>query len=102
MTTTTKTKRAAAATSKAQKTTKAQRGKAKRAPAAATSKATKAKPAGTFTTVELAAERGINPKTLRSRIRRNIDQWEPLFKDGVRHMFPDNKTTRAKIEALLS
>lgn len=66
--------------------------------------ASKTKRAGTntFTTVEIAAEQGISAKTLRARIRRNIDAWEPLFKDGTKHVFADNKTTRNKITALLS
>ena len=61
-----------------------------------------AKASGTFTTVELAAEQNIQAKTLRARIRRNIDAWSPLFADGVKHVFKDNKTTRAKIEQLLA
>ncbi len=65
-------------------------------------KETKAPAKGnTFTTVDLAEEHGINPKTLRAKIRRNLDKWEPLFKDGEKHVFADNKTTRKKVEALL-
>lgn len=56
----------------------------------------------TFTTVQLAAERDMQPKTLRARIRRHLDKWEPLFVQGKRHVFADNKTTRAKIDALLA
>lgn len=74
-----------------------------------TKRTVKAKPAPkasgggkTFTTVELAAEQNMAAKTLRARIRRNLDKWEPLFKDGVRHVFADNKTTRDKIEQLLA
>ena len=65
-------------------------------------KANTSRPAGTFTTVDLANEQGVNPKTLRARIRRNINGWEPLFIDGQRHVFKDNKTTRAKVEALMA
>ena len=60
------------------------------------------RPAGTFTTVDIAVDHGVNAKTLRARIRRSIDDWEPLFVDGQRHVFKDNKTTRAKIDALLA
>lgn len=91
------------------KPTKAQRGKVKRSTkatstkaAAPKAKANTSRPAGTFTTVDVAAEQGISAKTLRARIRRNIDNWEPLFHDGQRHVFKDNKTTRAKIDALLA
>ena len=81
---------------------------AKKAPAK--KPAAKAKPtvtkaqraAGTITTVDIAEEQGISAKTLRARIRRNIDAWEPLFKAGEKHVFADNKTTRNKITALLS
>ncbi len=69
---------------------------------AAQAKRVKASGGGTFTTVDIAKEHGINPKTLRARIRRNIDTWEQLFKDGGKHVFADNKTTRGKIDALLS
>lgn len=68
----------------------------------------KAKPApkaaggNTFTTVDLAKQHDMQAKTLRARIRRNIDDWKPLFKDGVKHVFPDNKTTRDKANALLA
>lgn len=75
------------------------------------SKATKAKPAdakpdakpakGTFTSVQLAAERKLDAKTLRARIRRNIEKWEPLFA-GERHVFKDNAATRKAIDALLA
>jgi len=91
----------------ATKPTKAQRGEVYRSTKAAKAAAPKAKaatsrPAGTFTTVDIADEQGISAKTLRARIRRNIDNWEPLFHDGQRHVFKDNKTTRAKIDALLA
>lgn len=67
------------------------------------SKAPKAKATGnTFTSVDLANEHGINTKTLRARIRRNIDKWQPLFKDGEKHVFADNATTRKAIAALLA
>lgn len=56
----------------------------------------------TLTTVEIAKDRGLNPKSLRARIRRNIDAWEPLFLDGKRHVFKNNKTIRGKIEKLLA
>ena len=75
---------------------KATRAKAK--PAARSS----SRPAGTFTTVDLAAEHGISAKTLRARIRRNLDDWAPLFKDGQKHVFTNNKTTRNKCAALLA
>ena len=55
----------------------------------------------TFTPVDLAAEKGINAKTLRARIRRNIAKWEPLFA-GEQHTFKDNVTTRKAIDALLA
>jgi hypothetical protein len=55
----------------------------------------------TFTSVDLAAQHGINAKTLRARIRRNIDKWAPLFKDGEKHVFADNATTRKAVAALL-
>ena len=55
----------------------------------------------TFTSVDLAAEKGINAKTLRARIRRNIAKWEPLFA-GEKHTFKDNVTTRKAIDALLA
>lgn len=72
------------------------------------SKAAKVKPAPkaaggrTFTTVDIARERDMQAKTLRARIRRNIDDWAPLFKDGMKHVFPDNKTTWNKVDALLA
>lgn len=93
------------------KPTRAQRGKVKATRSTRKSKATKTGIAnnkhntdmkGIVTTVQIAAEQGVNPKTLRARIRRNMEAWEPLFKDGIKHMFPDNKTTRAKIDALLA
>ena len=71
--------------------------KAKRT--AATKKAKS--PRNTFTTVDLAEEHGINAKTLRARIRRNIDKWEPLFADGERHVYKDNAKTRKAVAALL-
>lgn len=55
-----------------------------------------------ITSAEIAAEQGISAKTLRARIRRNIDAWAPLFKDGEKHVFANNKATRSKITALLS
>ena len=67
--------------------------------AAAPAKATRAK--GTITAVDIAAQHDMNPKTLRARIRRNIEKWEPLFADGERHVFKDNVTTRKAIAALL-
>lgn len=79
--------------------------RSKKAPA--TSPKPDAKPAkpaatkGTFTSVDLAAEKGINAKTLRARIRRNIAKWEPLFA-GEKHTFKDNATTRKAIDALLA
>jgi hypothetical protein len=71
--------------------------------AATKDKAPKAKATkgNTFTTVDLAAEQGINAKTLRARIRRNIDRWSPLFKDGEKHVFADSATTRKAVAALL-
>lgn len=89
------------------KPTKAQRGKVKRsttkaAAAPAKAKANTSRPAGTFTTVDLAEKQGISAKTLRARIRRNIEAWESLFVDGQRHVFKDNKTTWSKAEALLA
>lgn len=93
----------------ATKSTRAQRGKVK--PRTAKAKDPKAiarvqakasRPKGTFTTVDIAAQHGVNAKTLRARIRRNIDNWAPLFLDGQRHVFKDNKTTRAKVEALMA
>ena len=56
----------------------------------------------TFTSVDIAEEHGINAKTLRARIRRNIDKWAPLFKGGEKHVFADNATTRKAIAALLA
>lgn len=54
----------------------------------------------TFTTVQLAADHGMQAKTLRARIRRNIDKWEPLFVKGERHVFPAK--ARADADALLA
>ena len=62
----------------------------------------KGKAGATFTTVDLAAEQGINAKTLRARIRRNIDRWAPLFVNGEKHVFADNATTRKAVAALLA
>ena len=56
----------------------------------------------TLTTVAIAKDRNMNPKSLRARIRRNIDAWEPLFFEGKRHVFKNNKTIRGKIEKLLA
>lgn len=87
------------------KPTKAQRGRVKRSTtkaAAPKAKANTSRPAGTFTTVDLAEKQGISAKTLRARIRRNIEAWESLFVDGQRHVFKDNKTTWSKAEALLA
>ena len=70
----------------------------------AVKKVTVAKPDAkrdTFTSVDLAAEKGINAKTLRARIRRNIAKWEPLFA-GEKHTFKNNVTTRKAIDALLA
>lgn len=70
----------------------------------AVKKVTVAKPDAkrdTFTSVDLAAEKGINAKTLRARIRRNLAKWEPLFA-GEKHTFKDNVTTRKAIDALLA
>lgn len=88
----------------ATKSTRAQQGKTKRtttkrAPAPDNARS---RPAGTFTTVDIAAQQGVDAKTLRARIRRNIDDWEPLFVDGQRHVFKDNKTTRARVDQLLA
>jgi len=62
----------------------------------------KAKASNTITSVEIAKEYKMNAKTLRARIRRNLDDWKSLFVKGERHVFADNKTTRAKIKSLLS
>ena len=85
-------------------TTKAMRAKPADASPKAVKKVTVAKPDAkrdTFTSVDLAAEKGINAKTLRARIRRNIAKWEPLFA-GEKHTFKDNATTRKAIDALLA
>ncbi len=70
----------------------------------AVKKVTVAKPAklDTFTSADLAAEKGINAKTLRARIRRNIAKWAPLFVNGEKHTFKDNVTTRKAVAALLA
>lgn len=83
---------------KAKRTRKASNAKAPKQRAAAPAKD---KAGNTFTTVDLAAQHGINAKTLRARIRRNIDRWSPLFKDGEKHVFADNATTRKAVAALL-
>lgn len=62
----------------------------------------KATSGATFTSVDIAAEQGINAKTLRARIRRNIDRWAPLFVNGEKHVFADNATTRKAVAALLA
>ena len=62
----------------------------------------KATSGATFTSVDIAAEQGINAKTLRARIRRNIDKWEPLFVNGEKHVFADNAATRKAVAALLA
>lgn len=88
---------------RAQRKAAAPKAKRTKKPTAAAAKpAAASRPAGTFTTVDLAAEHNMQAKTLRARIRRNIDDWSPLFHDGVKHVFKDNKTTRAKVEALLA
>lgn len=64
-----------------------------------------------FTTTGYAKEHGRQAKTLRALIRRQIkagkDEWlkimEPASEKGkLSHKFKDNKTTRAKFEALLA
>lgn len=98
------TKRLAAAMKPAEAPAKATKAKATKAAVIPAPEAPKAKPAkagATFTTVDLAKEQGVNAKTLRARIRRNIDKWEPLFA-GERHTFADNATTRKAIAALLA
>ena len=62
----------------------------------------KATSGATFTSVDIAAEQGINAKTLRARIRRNIDRWQPLFVNGEKHVFADNAATRKAVAALLA
>lgn len=62
----------------------------------------KATSGATFTSVDIAAEQGINAKTLRARIRRNIDKWAPLFVNGEKHVFADNAATRKAVAALLA
>ncbi len=92
---------------KISKATKATTKAMKAKPADASPKVTVAKPDAkpakrdTFTSVDLAAEKGINAKTLRARIRRNIAKWEPLFA-GEKHTFKDNAATRKAIDALLA
>jgi len=73
----------------------------KAAPKAKDKAAPKAKAGNVLTTVDIAAQHDMNAKTLRARIRRNIDKWSPLFKDGEKHVFADNATTRKAIAALL-
>lgn len=63
--------------------------------------ATSPKPSAVFTTADIVRERGISPKTLRARMRRQIDLWGPLFKDGQKHTFSDNAATRAAVARLL-
>lgn len=92
--------KAADAPAKATKPTKPAKD-TKPAPATEAPKAKPAKAGTTFTTVDLAKEQGVNAKTLRARIRRNIEKWEPLFA-GERHTFADNATTRKAIAALLA
>lgn len=82
-------------------TTKAMRTKPADASPKAVKKVTPAAKRDTFTSVDLAAEKGINAKTLRARIRRNLAKWEPLFA-GEKHTFKDNATTRKAIDALLA
>lgn len=74
---------------------------AKRTAATKDKAAPKAKAGNVLTTVDIAAQHDMNAKTLRARIRRNIDKWAPLFKDGEKHVFADNATTRKAIAALL-
>lgn len=95
------TKRLAAAMTKDAPKEAPRKGRKEQAPAKVEAKAPKAKAGATFTTVDLATEQGINPKSLRARIRRNIEKWEPLFA-GERHTFADNATTRKAIAALLA
>lgn len=85
----------------AKRAERSKKAKRTRKPAASKDQAPKAKAGNTFTTVDLAAQHGINAKTLRARIRRNIDRWSPLFKDGEKHVFTDNATTRKAVAALL-
>lgn len=66
------------------------------------SKTTNAKTSKTFTTCDYAREHDMNAKTLRARIRRNIEQFEALFHDNKRHVFANNATTRKKIDAILN
>ena len=56
----------------------------------------------TFTTCDIAREYGMNAKTLRAKIRRNIDAFETLFENDTRHVFRDNKKTRARVLKLLN
>jgi hypothetical protein len=82
--------------------TKTKRATTKKPAAATTKKPAAAKKPKTFTSVDIAREYNINPKTLRARIRRNIDKWSPLFANDERHVFVDNATTRKKVAALLN
>lgn len=83
------------------KVTKSTKAATKALRAASTKPAKPAATKGVFTSVDLAAEKGINAKTLRARIRRNLAKWEPLFA-GEKHTFKDNATTRKAIDALLA
>lgn len=69
---------------------------------ATNAKTTKTSKSKTFTTSDYAREHDMNAKTLRARIRRNIDQFATLFHDNQRHVFRDNATTRKKIDAILN
>lgn len=74
---------------------------AKSKPKSTAAPATSPKPGAVFTTADIAKEQGISPKTLRARMRRQIDLWGPLFKDGQKHTFADNAATRAAVARLL-
>lgn len=69
--------------------------------AGAKNASTKTTNAKTLTSVDVAKLHDMNPKTLRARIRRNIEQFEPLFLGGDKHKFPDNQKTRDAIADLL-
>lgn len=56
----------------------------------------------TITTVELAARYNKTPKTMRAIVRRHIAFFEPLFVDGERHVFPNNKTTLKKLDDMFN
>lgn len=56
----------------------------------------------TFTSTDIAKEQGITAKAMRARVRRHLDDWTPLFHAGIKHTFKNNKTTRAKVLALLA